>query len=157
MRDSLVRPFVGLFRMSFCDSLLWNHLFQAATRAAKGEGVRLGPEVEREAATGLLADDGLGETWKSVPLSASWSFWKDLTKPHNKVRHFSPSIPLIVVGWRQRGRSKGLAPFRSLSLAVFRRGSNCCVVALPLVSLAFSLGGYENSGFCEASSGDGSL
>jgi hypothetical protein len=45
----------------------------------------LGKEDERKAAAGLVEADGLGETWKSIALSASWSFWKDLTKPHNKV------------------------------------------------------------------------
>lgn len=72
--------------MAFCDSLLWNQLFQAAGVALKNSEVVLGAEEERQAALGLVRDDGLGETWKSLPLSASWSFWKDLTKPHNKVR-----------------------------------------------------------------------
>lgn len=71
--------------MAFCDALLWNHLYQSAAVALKEEEVKLGDEEERKAALSLLADDGLGETWKSLPLSASWSFWKDLTKPHNKV------------------------------------------------------------------------
>lgn len=71
--------------MAFCDALLWNHLYQSAAVALKEEEVKLGDEEERKAAVSLLADDGLGETWKSLPLSASWSFWKDLTKPHNKV------------------------------------------------------------------------
>jgi hypothetical protein len=71
--------------MAFCDALLWNHLFQACSKAQKGDVIKLGPENERQASQGLLADDGLGETWKSIALSASWSFWKDLTKPHNKV------------------------------------------------------------------------
>ena len=71
--------------MAFCDAMLWSQLVQAATAALKAENKHMGEEDERKAATGLVEADGLGETWKSIALSASWSFWKDLTKPHNKV------------------------------------------------------------------------
>lgn len=82
--------------MAFCDSLLWTHLYQEVAAAKSATDLFIGPENERTAAESLLANDGLGEEWKSVPLSASWSFWKDLTKPHNKVRHsFPPLLPVL--------------------------------------------------------------
>lgn len=73
--------------MAFCDAALWEQLYPAIKTTLTTEGVALGPENERKAASSVIESDGLGETWKSVPLCAAWSFWKDLTKPHNKVRY----------------------------------------------------------------------
>lgn len=83
--------------MAFCDAHLGNPLVIATTTALSGTHAGLGPKEEREAA-GALALKGLADdAWKAVALSASWSFWKDLTKPHNKVRPFLAFAPGTVL------------------------------------------------------------
>lgn len=88
--------------MAFCDATLGDPLTHATAKALNAGDAAQGPKEELEAAV-ALARLGLAEgSWKGVSLSASWSFWKDLTKPHNKVRPITHlALSLFVVSTAQ--------------------------------------------------------
>lgn len=76
-----------LLKMAFCDSQLSVPLLKATTLAL-GSTQEVLTDERRAASVLVEATTDEKKPWKAVPLSASWSFWKDLTKPHNKVRAF---------------------------------------------------------------------
>lgn len=150
--------------MAFCDALLWSHLFQAVSDRVKGDGLTIGPQNERQAVSSLLENDGIGEEWKSVALSASWSFWKDLTKPHNKVRYLfhrdaRPLLPLQAAKMGQKEFSHTFSRTPA-SISLFKGAPKKFLTHLlasnsPLSPV--SLGRDENSRLCKTLAGDGTL